>query len=207
MCGCESWTIRKAECWRTDAFKLWCWRRLLRVSWTARRSNQSTLKENSPEYSLEGLMLNWSSNPLATWFEELTHYRRPWCWERLKAGGERDDREWDGWMASMETSLSKLQELVMEREVRRATVHEVAKSWTHLSNWTELSWVRWSLLFYRWKGVAEWVEWLASRSCGQVSDSSFFLLVFPYKMEWDSQYDLEDQRPITRLSRFRCDLG
>ena len=79
---------------------LWCWRRLLRVPWTARRSNQSILKEISPGCSLEGLMLNWNWNTLATWCKELTHLKRPWCWERLKAGGEGDDRGWDGWMAS-----------------------------------------------------------------------------------------------------------
>ena len=98
MYGCESWTIRKAEHWRSDAFELWCWR-LLRIPWTARSSNQSILEEVSPEYSLEGLMLKRNSNALATWWE-LTHWKRPWCWERLKAGGERDDRGWDGWMAS-----------------------------------------------------------------------------------------------------------
>ena len=101
MYGCESWTVKKAECWRIDAFVLWGWRRLLRVPWTARKSNQSILKEISPEYALEGLMLSWSSNTLATWCEELTHWKRPWCWERLKAGGEGDDRAWDGWMASL----------------------------------------------------------------------------------------------------------
>ena len=83
-----------------DAFELWCWRRLLRVRWIARRSNQSILKEISPEYSLEGLMLSWNSNTLATWCEELTHWKRPWCWEGLKAGGEGDDRGWGGWMVS-----------------------------------------------------------------------------------------------------------
>ena len=97
---CESWTMKKAEHWRIDAFELWCWRRFLRVPWTAKRSNQSILKEINPEYSLEGLMLNWSSNTLATWCEESTRWKRPWCWERLKAGGEADDRGWDGWMAS-----------------------------------------------------------------------------------------------------------
>ena len=97
MYGCECWTTKKAECWRIDAFELWWWRRLLRVPWTARRSNQSILKEISPECSLEGLML--TLNTLATWCEELTHLKRPWCWERLKAG-EGDDRGWDGWMAS-----------------------------------------------------------------------------------------------------------
>ena len=101
MYRCESWTIKKAEHWRINAFELWCWRRLLRVPWTARRYNQSILKEISPEYSLEGLMLSWSSNTWATWCKEQTHLKRPWCWERLKAGGEGDDRGWDGWMASL----------------------------------------------------------------------------------------------------------
>ena len=101
MYGCESWTIKKAECQRIDAFKLWCWRRLLRVPWTARRSNQSILKEISPECSLEDWCWSWNSNTVATWCEDLTHLKRPWCWERLKAGGEGDDRGWDDWMASL----------------------------------------------------------------------------------------------------------
>ena len=100
MYGCESWTIKKTECWKIDAFELWCWRRLLRVPWTTRRSNQSILKEIHPEYSLEGLMLKLKLQYFGHWFEELTHWERPWCWERLRAGGEGDDREWDGWMAS-----------------------------------------------------------------------------------------------------------
>ena len=100
MYGCGSWTIKKAEHQRIDAFELWCWRRLLRVPWTARRSNPSILKEISSEYSLEGLMLKLKLQYLATWCEELTHWKRPWCWERLKAGGEGDDRGWNGWMAS-----------------------------------------------------------------------------------------------------------
>ena len=100
MYGCESWTVKKAEHWRTDAFELWCWRRLLRVPWTARRSNLSIPKEISPEYSLEDWCWSWNSNTLATWCEELTHLKRPWCWERLKAGGEGDNRGWDGWMVS-----------------------------------------------------------------------------------------------------------
>ena len=92
---------KKAEQQRIDAFELWCWRRLLRVPWTARRSHQSVLKEISPEYSLEDWCWSWNSNTLATWCEELTHCRRPWCWERLKAGGEGEDRGWDGWIASL----------------------------------------------------------------------------------------------------------
>ena len=93
-------TDKKAEHGRIDAFELWCWRRLLKVPWTARRSNQSILKEINPEYSLEGLMLKLKLQYLTTWCEGLTHWKRPWCWERLKAGEEGDDRGWDGWMAS-----------------------------------------------------------------------------------------------------------
>ena len=100
MYACESWTVKKVERRRTDAFELWCWRRLLRVPWTARRSNQSILKQISAEYSLEGLILKLKSNTLATWCEELTHLKRLWCWEWLKVGGEGDDRGWDSWMAS-----------------------------------------------------------------------------------------------------------
>ena len=98
--GCESWTIKKAEHRRIDAFELWCWRSLLRVPWTARRSNQSILKEISPGCSLEGLMLKLKLQYFGTWCEKLTHLKRPWCWERLRAGGEWDNRGGDGWLAS-----------------------------------------------------------------------------------------------------------
>ena len=101
MYGCESWTIKKAEHQRIDVFELWCWRRLLRVPWTARRANQSILKEISPGCSLEGPMLKLKLQYFGYWCEELTHLKRPWCWERLRAGGEGDDRGWDGWMASL----------------------------------------------------------------------------------------------------------
>ena len=101
MYGCESWTMKKAECRRIDAFELWCWRRLLRVPWTSRRSNQSILKEISPGISLEGMILSWNSSTLVTSCEELTHWKRLWFWEGLGAGGEGDDRGWDGWMASL----------------------------------------------------------------------------------------------------------
>ena len=97
--GSESWTIKKAECWRIDAFELCCWRRLLRVPWTARRYNQSILKEIRPEYSLEGLMLKLKLHYLATWYQELTPWKIHWIWERLKTG-EVDNRDWDGGMAS-----------------------------------------------------------------------------------------------------------
>ena len=100
MYGCESWTVKKAECWRVDAFELWCWRRLLRVPWTARRSNKSILKETSPGVHWKDWCWGWNSSTLATWCEELSHWKRPWCWEGLGAGGEGDNRGWDGWMAS-----------------------------------------------------------------------------------------------------------
>jgi len=98
---CESWTIKKAEHWRTDAFELWCWRRLLRVPWTAKRYNQSTLKEIIPEYPLEGMMLKLKLQCFGHLMERTDSMERPWCWERLKAEGEADDREWDGWIASL----------------------------------------------------------------------------------------------------------
>ena len=101
MYGCESWTIKKAKRQRIDAFELWCWRRLLRVPWITRRSNQLVLKEISPEYHWKDWCWSWISNTLATWCEEPTHCKRPWCWERLKAEGEGDYRGWDGWMASL----------------------------------------------------------------------------------------------------------
>ena len=101
MYGCESWTIKKTEHWRIDAFELRCWRRLLRVPWTARRSNQSILKEISLNIHWKDWCWSWNFNTLATWCEELTHWKRPWCWERQKAGVEGDDRGWDGWMASL----------------------------------------------------------------------------------------------------------
>ena len=97
MYGCESWTVKEAEHRRIDAFELWSWTRLLRVPWTARRSNQSILKEISPGCSLEGLMLKLK---LQYWCEELIHWKRPWCWEGLGARGDGDDRGWDAWMAS-----------------------------------------------------------------------------------------------------------
>ena len=98
MYVCESWTIKKAECWRIDAFELWCWRRLLRVPWTARRSNQSVLRKPVLNIYGKNWCWSWNSNTLATWWEELTHWKRPWCWERLKAGreGRRED-EMVGW--------------------------------------------------------------------------------------------------------------
>ena len=143
MYGCESWTINKAECWRNDAFELWCWRRLLRVPWTARRSNQSILKKISPEYSLEGLMLRlklqyfghlmWRVNSLEkTLMMGRIGGRRRRGWQRMR---------WlDGITDSTDMVLNRLRVLVMDREAWHVAIHRVAKSWTRLSDWTELNW-------------------------------------------------------------------
>ena len=136
MYGWESWTINKAEHWRIDAFELWCWRRHLRVPWTARRSNQSILKETSPGCSLEGLMLKLKLQSFGHLMQRADSFEKNWCWERLRAG-EGDDRGWDGWMASR-TQWSEF-ELVMDREAWHAAVHGVAKSQARLSNLTELN--------------------------------------------------------------------
>ena len=115
MYECESWTIKKAEHWTIDAFELWCWRRLLRFPWTARRSNQSILKEISPGCSLEGLMLKLKLQYFGHFMPRVDKLERLWCWEGLEAGGEGDNKWWDGWMHLMDMSLSKLRELVMDR--------------------------------------------------------------------------------------------
>jgi len=140
MYGCESWTIKKAECQRIDAFELWCWRRLLRVPWTARRSNHSILKEMSPEYSLEGLMLTLKLQYFGHLMWRTDSWKRSWSWEQLKARREGGDRGWDGWMASLTRWTwvwASSRSWWCYREAWHAAVRRVTKSLTQLCDSTE----------------------------------------------------------------------
>ena len=154
MNGCESWTINKAEHWRINAFDLWCWRRLSRIPWTARRSNQSILKEISPGYSLEGLMLKLKLQYLGHLMWRTYSLERGWCWVRLKVGGEGEDRGWNGWMASPTHWIWVWASFGSWWWTGKASVLQSMGSQRVGHDWaTELNWMCIDIFFFYFNGI------------------------------------------------------
>ena len=174
MYGCESWTIKKVEHQRIDTFELWCWRKLLRVPWTGRRSNESILKENILNIHWKDWC--WSSNTLATWCQESTHWRRPWFWERLRTGGEGGSRGWNSWMASSSQWTSVWANSGTQWRTGKPGVLQSigSQSWTWLCHWTTNSSVSWIYFFLR-----------LIRKLSVLGDSSLLVYFLNY-VHWDN---------------------